>query len=158
MIFFSLDQFKGAHKTGSKTWRFRCLLEKFEGTRNAFTKKLANHIDDPFAFCEELEHTTRGIVHHERKESSPELFPSPKPAPPKPQKKSASTEQGLSQQAHKSNDRSRKRKDLPSGEPGPSAEPGPSKRPKQDLQKDDIEAELQAHYIGMKIQMSLSYS
>ena len=69
-------------------------------------------------------------MQHERKESSPELFSSPKPTAQ--QKGSTSTE------------RSRKRKDPPAE----SEEPGPSKRVKEVA---DIEAELQAHYIGMKV-------
>ena len=122
-----LEQFKGTHKTGSKTWRFRCLLEKFEGTHGDFTQRLAGYTDDPYAFCDEVERSTSGIVTHERKESSPELFSSPTPTAQ--EKGSASTKQ------------SRKRKDPPSE----SEEPGPSKRTKEVA---DIEAELQDHYIG----------
>ena len=100
LVLFQLEQFKGTHKTGSKTWRFRCLLEKFEGTHGDFTQRLAGYTDDPYAFCDEVERSTSGIVTHERKESSPELFSSPTPTAQ--EKGSASTKQ------------SRKRKDPPS--------------------------------------------
>ena len=126
-VFFQLEQFQGTHKTGSKTWRFRCLLEKFEGTHGDFTQRLAGYTDDPYAFCDEVERITSGVVQHERKESSPELFPSPKPTAQ--EKGSAPAKQ------------SRKRKDPPFE----SEEPGPSKRTKEVA---DVEAELQAHYIG----------
>ena len=151
-VVFSLEQFKGAHKTGSKTWRFRCLLEKFEGTHGAFTQHLAGYADDPYAFCDEVEHSTSGVVQHEKKESSPELFPSPKPTVQ--EKGSTSTQRSrkrkdppaesgepVQEKGSTSTQRSRKRKDPPAE----SGEPGPSKRMKEVA---DIEAELQAQYIG----------
>ena len=127
MWFFSLEQFKGTHKTGSKTWRFRCLLEKFEGMHGAFTQYLAGYTDDPYAFCDEVERSTSSVVQHEKKESSPELFPSPKPT--------------VQEKGSTSTQRSRKRKDPPAE----SGEPGPLKWMKVVA---DIEAELQAQYIG----------
>lgn len=160
-------KFKGDDKTGSYTWKLRCLVEKFEADRNDFTKRLGQLTGDPHAFCDELERRTGGIVHHETRETSPELFSNPTTQHPKGKKTSVPEQQG-------------KRKDSAQDEPGPSKprkdsvpedqapskslavkprkrkgaaqeEQGPSKRHKEDSQMADIEAEVQAHYIGKKI-------
>ena len=66
------------------TWFALCIYA-LEGVTGGVTSifcvctsyKLAGYTEDLYAFCDEVEHSTSGVVQHKKKESSPELFPSP---------------------------------------------------------------------------------
>ena len=122
----------------------RCLLTKFHDCTD-FTKRLAKFTGDPHSFCDELERVTGGIVVHETRKTSPELFPSPKSTYHKPSKVSTPEEQGPSQSPAAAKVKARKRKGTT------QEDQGPSKKQKDEPPTADIDAEVQKHYIGEDI-------
>ena len=58
IIVINLLQFEGKNTTGSKAYKFRCQLDKFDVNVNAFTKKFMGHMSTYHQFCDTLVNAT----------------------------------------------------------------------------------------------------
>ena len=111
-------------------------MGKFDSSQNEYTKTLAHLAEDPLAFCDEVQCSTDGAVHHNKRQPTPELFSEP-----------------VSTQPQASHHSAKRKRIVPLEEPAleePAPEEeiaGPSKKQKTASEDEDSE-ELQTHFIG----------
>lgn len=60
--YWPMVQFEGKNITGSKGYKFRCQLDKFDVEANAFTKELRKHTSSCDEFCDALISKTNGLL------------------------------------------------------------------------------------------------